>query len=51
MTKQQKKDYESITIEEKKIYDAIMQSFPATNPDSAYNKAIEGGCNFQFIYK
>lgn len=38
-----------LSKEEKKIFDAILRSFPATDPASAYNKAIEGGVNFQFI--
>lgn len=32
---------------EQKIYDAIMRSFPATNPLSAYNHAINGGVKFE----
>jgi hypothetical protein len=40
-----------LSREEKKIFDAILLSFPATDPASAFNKAIEGGCNFQFICK
>lgn len=36
---------------ERKIFNAIMQSFPATNPLTAYNHAINGGTNFQFISK
>lgn len=40
-----------LTKKEKKIYDSIMLSFPKTHPDSAYNVAIQGGVNFQFITK
>ena len=40
-----------LTKEEKKIYDAIMFSFPATQWESAYNHAINGGVKFQFISK
>jgi hypothetical protein len=42
---------ENLNEKEKKIYDAIMKDFPATNPESAYDIAIQGGTNFQFIYK
>jgi hypothetical protein len=41
----------SLSKEEKVIYDAIMRDFPSTDPYSAYNKAIEGGVKFNFIYK
>lgn len=44
-------EYESLSKEEKKIYDSIMSHFPNTSHDSAYDKAIQGGVNFQFIYK
>ncbi len=37
--------------EERRIYDSIMASFPATDPASAYDKAIEGGVNWQFQCK
>lgn len=40
-----------LTSKEQKIYDAIMRAFPATHPDSAKDKAIQGGLNFQFIPK
>lgn len=51
LTKEEKKQYNNLSKEEKKIYDSIMRFFPSTHPDSAYNKAIEGGCNFQYIPK
>jgi len=44
------KDYK-MTKAEKKIFDAIMRTFPATHPESAYNIAIQGGIKFQFISK
>lgn len=44
-------EYESLSKEEKNIYDLIMSHFPNTSHDSAYDKAIQGGVNFQFIYK
>jgi hypothetical protein len=40
-----------MTVEEQKIYDSIMGSFPSTSPESAYNVAIQGGINFQYISK
>lgn len=40
-----------LDLSEKKIFDSIMTSFPATAKESAYDKAIQGGCNFQFISK
>ncbi len=39
-------EYNSLTEEEKKIYDSIMRSFPNTSHDSAYDKAIQGGVRF-----
>lgn len=51
LTKQQKEDYNSLSKSEKNIYDSIISSFPATNPDSVYDSAIDGGTNFQFICK
>ena len=44
-------EYYSLTKQEKKIYDSIMSHFPNTSHDSAYDKAIQGGVNFQFICK
>jgi hypothetical protein len=32
---------------EKKIYNSIMAYFPATNPNSAYDKALEGGVKYE----
>lgn len=40
-----------LTKAEKKIYDAVMTSFPATAHESAVNVATQGGANFQFISK
>lgn len=37
-----------LTKDEKKIYDAIMTSFPATSHESALDKALQGGVNWQF---
>ena len=42
-------DYDSLSKKEKKIYDSIMSKFPNTSHESAFNKALEGGMNFQFI--
>jgi len=39
--------YNSLTREEKKIYDSVMESFPATSHEAAYNVAIQGGVRFQ----
>jgi len=44
-------EYDSLTEKEQKIYDSIMSHFPNTLHDSAYDKAIQGGVNYQFIYK
>ncbi len=38
-----------LTKKEKKIYDAIMHYFPATNKKSAIAYAKCGGVKFQFI--
>lgn len=40
---------EKLTAKEKKIFDALLLAFPATDPESAYNVAIQGGVKFQFI--
>ena len=40
-----------LTKSEKKIYDSVMASFPATAHESAMDIAIQGGVNFQFIPK
>lgn len=44
-------DHQSLNKKEKKIYDSIIESFPSTHPDSAYDKAIEGGVNWNYNYK
>ena len=38
----------NLTPEERKIYDSILRSFPATSKESAYNHAINEGVKFQF---
>lgn len=38
----------SLTGPELKIYKSLMQHFPASDPWSAYDKAIQGGVNWQF---
>lgn len=48
-TPSMRKQSKRLTQKEKKIYDSIMSSFPGTNPESAYDKAIQGGVNFQFF--
>lgn len=40
-----------LTPEERKIYDSIMRSFPATQHESALDKAVQGGVKFDFIPK
>lgn len=40
-----------LTKAERKIYDAILHSFPATAKESAYDYAIQGGVRFQFYPK
>jgi len=42
-------DLSILTKEELKIYNSIMTLFPATAPESAWDKAIQGGAKFQFI--
>lgn len=37
-----------LTKAEKKIYNAIMTAFPATSHESALDKALQGGVNWQF---
>lgn len=40
-----------LTKAERKIYNSIMASFPNTSHESALDKAVNGGANFQFIPK
>ena len=40
-----------LTRKERKIFNAIMRSFPATSKETAYDQAINGGVKFQFIPK
>jgi len=51
MKVQEKREYNTLTKEEKKIYDSIMNHFPNTAHDSAFNKALEGGVKWDFICK
>ena len=44
-------DLRRLTKEERKIYRAILTSFPATSKESAWDAAINGGPRFQFISK
>lgn len=46
-----KADLKRLTEKELKIYRSVMQHFPASSHDSAYDAAIQGGCNWQFISK
>ena len=47
----ERSEYDSLTNKEKRIYDSIRDSFPSTSHNCAYDKAIQGGTNFQFICK
>lgn len=49
LTTEQQKQYDELTPAEKKIYDSIMRSFPATAHGSALDIAWQGGIKFQFI--
>ncbi len=40
-----------LTPKERKIYNAIMASFPATNKLTAIGYARQGGVKFNFIHK
>ena len=40
-----------LTKAEKKIYNAIMRAFPATTHESALDKALQGGVNWQFYQR
>lgn len=44
------KELARLTPAERKIYDAILRSFPATDKLSAYDKAIQGGVKFEYNY-
>lgn len=41
-------EYSQLTAAEKKIYDSVMSSFPATSHEKALDVAIQGGIDFQF---
>lgn len=41
--------YKKLTAKEKKIFDSVMRSFPATSFESALNVAWQGGVKFDFI--
>ena len=45
------KEYNSLTEDQKKIYNSILTSFPETCEESAYNKALEGGIVWDYQYK
>lgn len=51
MTTKQKKQYDELTTEEKKIYDSVMSNFPSTQHESAIDVAWQGGVNYNFIPK
>lgn len=51
LNKKQQQEYNELTPEEKKIYDAVMRSFPATKHDSAIDVAWRGGVKWDFIPK
>lgn len=40
-----------MTPKEKKIYNSVIQHFPATSKESAYDVAIQGGVKWNFIPK
>lgn len=42
---------EKLNKKEKKIYESILKSFPATPKESAYNYALQGGVKFHFYPK
>lgn len=42
---------DNLNAKERKIYDAVMRHFPATNPETAYDVAVQGGTRLQFIPK
>lgn len=48
MTKAHQAQFNRLNRKERRIYKSVMQSFPATSPDAAYNVAIQGGVRFQF---
>jgi hypothetical protein len=50
MTKKQAKEYKVLTHKQKIIYDSVMENFPATKHDSAYDIAIQGGVRWNFVY-
>lgn len=51
MTNKNRSQYQSLNKKEKKIYNSIIDNFKETSHESAYNIAIQGGVNWQFISK
>ena len=43
-----KEDLKRLTHKERKIYNSVMEHFPATSHESAYDVAIAGGVNWQY---
>lgn len=44
-----KSKLKNLTQSERKIYNSVLKSFPATSKESAYDIAIQDGIKFQFI--
>ncbi len=45
------KDIKSLSTSEKKVYRAVLQSFPKTSHYSAMDAAVQGGVKFNFYPK
>jgi len=46
-----KKQINKLSKKEKKIYNSVLENFPATSREYAYDIAIQGGIKFQFMSK
>ena len=44
-------EYKKLTTDEKKIFDSVMISFPATSFESALDVAWQGGVKFNYCPK
>jgi hypothetical protein len=49
--KRKEKDLKILSKKERKIYDSVINRFPATSHEYAFDVAIQGGVKFDFIPK
>lgn len=49
LNKKEQAQYDALSAAEKKIYDSVMSSFPASAHESALDIAWQGGVKWNFI--